>query len=523
MDASAPPPMPQGTAMDAAPHDDPPATALRQVIGPVDGAIIAMSNTAPTLSIGIGMGAIAAIVGGAIPAVVLLAFLPILGIASAYAQLNRVERNLGAGFVWVRRTLGPWLGFQSGWVTVVGTTIYLAYGSQVCGAMLLAFANQAHLHSLLGLSLDPASVALTTVLGLAVLAAVTLTAIRGADVSARFQRPLIVFEYLVLIGFCGYAIVVGTHPLSLSWFDPTSLPSVKILATGLVVSVYIFWGWDSAFSVTEETRSPRDAARAGYGSLWLMLGMFLLAAIGFERLFSLDQMTQNASTLLPYLGTELARQPIAALPLLALLFSSVASLQAGVLPTARQTLAMGRAGTLGPVWTRLHPRFATPAVGTVILTSIAALLAVLAIGIGTLNQFISAAATSVGMLVSLYYGLAGIACAVRFRGHVRDGLVAALRAVVLPAISAVVLLSLGGYLAYSDWTSVPSFAWSAVNGRFIASIPLAIILAGIVASAWSKWGRKAAYFTRDEPVAASDSGSPATLPAHTAPLADPAV
>lgn len=476
------------------PGGDTAATGLRQVLGPVDGAIIAMSNTAPTLSIGIGMGAIAAIVGGAIPAVVLLAFLPILGIASAYAQLNQVERNLGAGFVWVRRTLGPWLGFQSGWVTVVGTTIYLAYGSQVCGAMLLAFANEAHLHSALGLSLDPGSVALTTILGLVVLAAVTLTAIRGADLSARIQKPMIVFEYLVLIGFCGYAMIVGKNRFSLDWFNPASLPSMKVLAAGLVVSVYIFWGWDSAFSVTEETRKPRDAARAGYGSLWLMLGMFLLAALGFERLFSLGQMTQNASTLLPYLGTSLARQPLAALPLLALLFSSIASLQAGVLPTARQTLAMGRTGTLSPLWTRLHPRFGTPALGTVILSSIAALLAVLGIGIGTLSQFISAAATSVGMLVSLYYGLAGLACAVRFRSQLQAGVVAALRAVVLPALSAVALLTLGAYLAYSDWTSVSGFAWNATNGKFIAAIPVTIVLVGFAACAWAKWGRRAAYF-----------------------------
>jgi amino acid transporter len=504
--------------MDAAPNPAAAPVRLRQVLGPVDGAIIAMSNTAPTLSIGIGMGAIAAIVGGAIPAVVLLAFLPILGIASAYAQLNRVERNLGAGFVWVRRTLGPWLGFQSGWVTVVGTTIYLAYGSQVCGAMLLAFANEAHWHSVLGLGLNPGSIALTTVLGLLVLAAVTYTAIRGADLSARIQKPMIIFEYLVLIGFCGYAMVVGTRPVSLSWFDPASVPSAKVLVTGLIVSVYIFWGWDSAFSVTEETRRPRDAARAGYGSLWLMLGMFLLAAIGFERLFSPDQMTQNASTLLPYLGTRLARQPLAALPLLALLFSSIASLQAGVLPTARQTLAMGRAGTLSPIWTRLHPRYATPATGTLVLTSISALLAVLAIGIGTLSQFISAAATAVGMLVSLYYGLAGLACAVRFRSQLRDGVIAALRAVILPAISAVVLLGLGGYLAYSDWTSVPNFAWSAVNGRFIASIPLVIVAAGVAASAWAKWGRRAPYFARER--AAAPAGE-APLPA--AALTDPAL
>lgn len=493
-----------------------PQPRMRETLSSVDGAVIAMSNTAPTLSIGIGLGAIAGIVGGAIPAVVLLAFLPILGIASAYSQLNRVERNCGVGYVWVRRALGPWLGFQSGWVVVIGTTIYLAYGSQVCGAMLLTFANEAHLHSVLGLNLNPGSTVLTTIFGIAVLGALTLAAIRGADVAARLQKPLIIFEYLVLIGFCGYALIVGTHPVSLSWFNPASTGSVKTLATGLVVSVYIFWGWDSAFAVTEETRDARDAARAGYGSLWLMLGMFLLAAIGFERLFATGDMAHNASNLLPYLGTTLARQPLAALPLLALLFSSIASLQAGVLPTARQTLAMGREGTLGPIWTRLHPRYATPAIGTLLIASCAALLAVLGLGIGTLSQFISAAATSVGMLVSLYYGLAGLACAVRFRADLNAGVRTALRSVVLPAASALLLLCLGGFLAYTDWTSVPGFAWSATNGRFVAAVPLAIITAGIAASAWAKWGRRAVYFERGH--------SPAdAAPSLAAPQPDPAV
>jgi len=477
---------------------------MRQVLGAVDGAVIAMSNTAPTLSIGIGMGVIAGIVGRAIPAVVVLAFLPILGIASAYSQLNRVERSCGAGYTWVGRALSPWLGFQSGWVTLAGTTIYLAYGSQVCGALFIALANEAHWHSLFGLALNPASVALTTVLGLIVLVILTLTAIRGADLVARFQTPMIIFEYLVLIGFCGYALIRGRNPVTWSWINPASVGSAHLLATGLIVSVYIFWGWDSVFSVTEETRAPRDAARAGYGALFLMLGMFLLAAFGLQRLFSVTDMTTNAATLLPYLGTTLARQPLATLPLVAMLFSSVASLQAGVLPTARGALAMGRDGTLGRAWTRLHPTYATPAIGTVIISSVAALLGVLALGIGTLSQFISAAATSVGLLVSLYYGLAGLACAVRFRAAVRAGLAPALRQVILPALSAAVLIAGGIYLAWSDWTSSPGFAWNAANGHFLALVPVAIIAAGVLLSAWAKWGRKAAYF-RGQVATAADA------------------
>ena len=107
-------------------------------------------------------------------------------------------------------------------------------------------------------------------------------------------------------------------------------------------------------------------------------------------------MGANGSQLLPYLGTQLARQPLAALPLLAMLFSSVASLQTGVLPNARGALAMGRDRTLGRVWTRVSPKYGTPAAGSLLIAGIAAAIAILGIGIGTLNQFVLAMATSVG-------------------------------------------------------------------------------------------------------------------------------
>ena len=480
--------------MNDSPETTVPPQRLRPSVGVAGTAVIAMANTAPTLSIGIGLGLLSLDAGAAIPAMVLLAVLPILGIALAFSRLNRAERNLGASYTWVGRTLSPWLGFQCGWVNLAGSTIYLAYGSQVCGSMMLTFANECHWRSVFGLALNPTSIALTTVVGLVVLIGLTYLALRGAGLVARLQTPLIAFEYLVLIGFCGYAAVHGTHPVTLSWFNPFTAPSAKLAATGIILSVYIFWGWDSAFTLTEETRSPRDSARAGFGSIFLMLGMFLLAAIGFERYFSLSTMGANGSQLLPYLGTQLAKQPLAALPLLAMLFSSVASLQTGVLPTARGALAMGRDGTLGRVWTRVSPKWGTPAVGSLLIAGIAAAIAVLGIGIGTLNQFVQAMATSVGILVSGYYGLAGLACAWRFRGELRAGLGATLTAVVLPTVSGVLLIGLGLFLAVSDWQQSPGFAFSALNGRFLALVPTMVIAAGIALSARAKWGRRSRYF-----------------------------
>src|SRR6478735_6532751 len=85
------------------------ATAFRKSLGVMDGIAIAASSTAATTSIGVGLGVVAAVVGLQMPVVLLLAFVPILGIASGYARLNRVEPNCGNSYVWVGRSLNPWL------------------------------------------------------------------------------------------------------------------------------------------------------------------------------------------------------------------------------------------------------------------------------------------------------------------------------------------------------------------------------------------------------------------------------
>ncbi len=489
-------------------------TRMPKVLGAVDSAAIAMSSTAPTMSIGIGLGVIGAVVGPAIPGMFLLALMPILGIALAYTRLNTVERNCGNGYVWVGRSLGPWLGFQAGWVAVVGTTIFLAYGSQVCGSVILQFANEAGWTSVGGLTLDPLSIPLTTALGLAVLLVVTLAAIRGADLAATVQRYLIIFEYVVLIGFCVYGIVTGPHPFEWSWLSMSGIDSPKVLAGGLIVAVYFYWGWDVAFCVTEETHDPRDASRGGFLSLGLMAGMLVLAAVAFQRVLTTDEIVERGPQGLVYFAGKLAQEPIAGLALLALLFSTVASLQAGVFPTARATLAMGRDQTLGRVWARLHPRYATPAAGTLLIMSAAAVIAALSVTIGTLSTVVVAAVTSVGLLVSLYYGLGGIACAVRFRGDLRTSPAAALQSVVIPAVSAVTLFALGGYLAQQFWVQDDHFAFDPENGKFLVAVPAAIISAGLLVSAWSKWVRHAPYFHGGQGTdadmidlpAASDSG-----------------
>lgn len=476
--------------------------AMRKSLGVVDGVVIAASSTAATTSIGIGLGLLAGVVGPHLPILMVLAFLPIACIAGAYARLNRVEPNAGNGYVWVGRSLNPWLGFLCGWVTVVASIVFLAYTTTVTGSALLQLASQAHLHRIGGLALDPNSTLQSTVLGMVVLLAVTATAVFGLDLAAKFQRWLLVFEYLVLLGFCGYGLFAGTHPFSFDWVNPFGIPSFSALVQGMLLAVFIYWGFDAVFSVSEETRDSRDASRAGVVALVTMLGIFLLGAFAFQRVLSTDEMAGHGAEGLMFYGDKLAHQPLAALPLVALTFSAVASLQAGVIPTVREMFAMGRDRTLGPVWQRVHPKYGTPAAGTVLVGVIAALIAGLSLVIPKVSDLVNAAVNGIGIVVALYYGLTALAAAARFRGLLRTSPWEGVRAVVFPALGALALFGLGGYQSWIFATSADHFAFSGQNGWFELAVPAAMVASGVVAAAVAKWGRRSAYFTTGRSVQA---------------------
>ncbi|BCJ43423.1 putative amino acid permease [Actinoplanes ianthinogenes] len=461
-------------------------------LGVIDGVVIAASSTAATTSIAIGTGVLAATVGRQVPILLVLAFLPMIGIAGAYARLNRSEPDCGAGYTWVGRTLGPWLGFLAGWIPVAGTVIFLAYTTAICGSLLIQTAGKVGLHGL-----DPDSTAQCTLVGLVVLVAVTWTAIRGVAHAVTFQKYLLIFEYAVLIVFCGWGMIVGDQPFSLSWLNTFAFDSLSGLAQGLVLAVFFYWGWDSAFNVTEETRNPEDASRGGFIALFTMLGLFVLGSIAFQRVLPTEELAENGAQGLSYFAAKLVGEPWASVPLLALMFSAIASVQSGVIPTARLTLAMSRDKTLGPFWARLSKRGA-PAAGTVVIAVIAGFVALLEFAIPTLNQAILAAVNTIGLLVAVYYGLTAIASAVRFRGLLRTNPTEGLRAVVIPLLSGTALLALGIYLALYYATLSDSFAISVENGWFNLAAPALIVLLGIGAAAMAKWRRRSPYFARVE-------------------------
>lgn len=119
-------------------HDE-----FRKTLRTRHGVIIPLANISPTVSIGIGLGFLAAVAGTSLPAAFLLAALPILAVSGGYARLAARDPNCGTAYVWVRRALGPWTDYLTGWTAVATNIMFLSYAGQLTGQFTLQLTYEA--------------------------------------------------------------------------------------------------------------------------------------------------------------------------------------------------------------------------------------------------------------------------------------------------------------------------------------------------------------------------------------------
>ena len=77
-------------------------------IGFVSSVVIGVASTAPGYSLAASLGLVVAVggIGLHAPAIMLVAFVPMLFIAAAYYYLNRADPDCGTTFAWVTRAMG---------------------------------------------------------------------------------------------------------------------------------------------------------------------------------------------------------------------------------------------------------------------------------------------------------------------------------------------------------------------------------------------------------------------------------
>ena len=167
---------------------------------------------------------------------------------------------------------------------------------------------------------------------------------------------LALFAIVALIKvYAGSAPAASIHP-SLSWINPFSLSPSEISA-GMLLAVFIYWGWDTTATVNEETEDPGEApGRATVISTLILLGIYIVVAFAAQAYAGVHNLVANQEDVLSSLGTEVFGSPLDKILIIAVLTSAAASTQTTILPAARP-----RSRWPGPTRCRRASARSTPA------------------------------------------------------------------------------------------------------------------------------------------------------------------
>jgi amino acid transporter len=434
-------------------------------LGLLSSVVIAVSSTAPAYSMAATLGLIVAIVGVHSPGTLIVSFLPMLCIAYAFRELNKADPDCGTTFTWTARAFGPRTGWMGGWGIIAADIIVMASLSQIAGryVFLLVGANSA-----------AANTVWVTVAGVVFIALLTLVCYRGIEVSARLQQVLLAIEVGALAIFAvvalvkagtGHALPGAAHP-TVGWLNPWT-GSFNNLSNSFLLAVFIYWGWDCALSVNEETKdSARTPGRAAVMATVLLVAIFAVISIAALAYAGPAFLAAHSTDVLGAMATSVLGSTPGKLLVLCVLTSTAASTQTTIMPTARAVLAMAAHGAIPRWFARMHPRYRTPTTATIVMGIVSAVFFVLLTL--TSKNVLADSAASVGLLIAFYYGLTGFACVWFFRRDLLTSGRALLTKGILPLIGGLTLLAAFVLSIKSYWPAASSYSsFHGIGGIFL--------------------------------------------------------
>jgi len=218
-----------------------------------------------------GPYAIEDILGGAgyTTAIIILLVLPFLWSLPTTLMIGELASSIpaeGGFYIWVRRALGQFWGYQEGWLSLSASVFDMAIYPAFCVTYLGKF-NPALTAGWHGLAWSLAVVVICCVWNLRGAPSV------GDGSMWLFVLLLAPFAVFVVLGFWqGFTL----HP-AVQWSHTTSKAA---LDTALMVAMWNYMGWDNASTVAQEVEDPqRTYPRAMIGSALLVAFTYILPLI----------------------------------------------------------------------------------------------------------------------------------------------------------------------------------------------------------------------------------------------------
>ena len=399
--------------------------------------VMGVAGSAPGYTIAVTTGVLLATAGRLAPGALVIFAIPMLGIAFAYRALNRQAVSAGAAYQWTTAVFGKLLGFFSGWALLIAALVFMVTGSIPAATASLNF-------------IDPAltgHVILTASVASLWFVAVALILIMGIEITSKVQVvmtsiELIILTFVLIAAFIHVMRTGAVNVFSWSWFGLGY--TRESFAASALVAVFFYWGWDVTANLGEETRNAENTAgNGGFSSVIVTIVYYLGFTIAALFLFSLKDAKSLTDNIVYNLAVAAGLGRAGGLAAsLAVILSSIATLETTMLQFSRTLFAMGRDGALPRLFGHVSRKTQSPVRAMYLLIGIGLILLWASSLMPSVGAIITASVNAVAIQVTYYYGLAGLVAAWSFR---RETGLRRLGLCLFPGVSGLMLIGLGVY------------------------------------------------------------------------------
>ncbi|WP_338824724.1 putative amino acid permease YhdG [Moorella humiferrea] len=322
--------------------------------------------------------------------------------ALVYTEMAAMIPVAGSAYTYAYASLGEIIAWIIGWNIILEYTV--ASGAVAAGwsGYITDILRSAGITLPASLVNSPYNGGLINLPAVLITALMTLVAVRGTTTSAKTNKIIVAVKILAILAFLALGIP-RVNPANWRPFLPFGVSGI---IHGAAIIFFAYIGFDAVSTAAEEVRDPnKNLPRGIIGSLAISTLLYIAVTIVLTGLVSYTSLNTPSpvTTALMAAGVRGASFIVGSGALAGL--TSV--LLVTIFAQSRVFLAMGRDGLLPSFFARVHPRFHTPWLTTILVGTFVAIIGgFLPIGIiaelanvGTLSAFFTVA---LGVLILRY-------------------------------------------------------------------------------------------------------------------------
>jgi amino acid transporter len=440
-----------GDGTDPPMHGIKPKGLKKGSVSLIGAVAIGLAATAPAYSLTGALGHGAAEAGYQLPIVFIIAVIPMYFVALAYKHLTDAAPDAGTVFTWGSKAILPHIGWIGGYALML-SSILAGVGAAgiTVNAVSVAF------------RLEDSSKWLQVLIAAIFILTTTWLVARGAEESSRTTLILTVIQYGGLILFAAILMlnILGresnptAEAFSWDWFNPLAINGFPAFLSGFLVAIFIFWGFDAALSMSEETAgTPEQSGRVGVTAIVIILITYVVIGVAALAFAGIDDSSEGSLTHAKNIDdvfSALTREAVgpngAVIAAVIVGLSAFSATMSTVMATVRGMLAMATYKALPDRFASVDdvvqtPKFTTWFIGLTTLVIYGGLTFVS-------ESIVEDCVYSVGIAIMLYYTVVAVSSVVYFWDTAWRSWRTALGQVILPGIAALILIPVGLFEAY---------------------------------------------------------------------------